>query len=258
MTRATPDWLIARPIAHRGLHDKARGVIENSLRAAQAAIAGRYAIECDVQMSSDGEAMVFHDYVLDRLTSETGPVAARTAAQLEAITLKDAPGAPEDRIAPLPAFLDAIDGRTPLIIEIKTGFDADMRLADRVATLVAARAAPIAIKSFDPRIIAHLRAKDARIDHVPLGIVAEANYEQPGWARLSAEERRAWPALVDFAQTRPDFLSFNVRDLPHAAPHLFRAALGKPVMTWTVRDKKAEARARQWADQIVFEGLTPA
>ena len=61
-------WLVARPIAHRGLHDAAKGIIENSLAAARAAIAGNYAIECDAQLSADGEAVVFHDDTLDRLT----------------------------------------------------------------------------------------------------------------------------------------------------------------------------------------------
>ena len=71
-----PAWLVERPIAHRGLHDAAKGVIENTLRAAEAAIAGGFAIECDIQLSSDGEAIVFHDETLDRLTDASGPVSA--------------------------------------------------------------------------------------------------------------------------------------------------------------------------------------
>ena len=65
---SAPEWLVARPIAHRGLHDPAAGLIENTLAAADAAIAGGYAIECDVQDTADGEAVVFHDFTLDRLT----------------------------------------------------------------------------------------------------------------------------------------------------------------------------------------------
>ncbi|MDU6324473.1 glycerophosphodiester phosphodiesterase family protein, partial [Bradyrhizobium sp.] len=63
-----PDWLTARPVAHRGLHDASRGIIENMPAAARGAVAGRFAIECDIQLSADGEAMVHHDYELGRLT----------------------------------------------------------------------------------------------------------------------------------------------------------------------------------------------
>lgn len=246
------DWLIARPIAHRGLHDRAAGRIENSPSAARAAVAAGWAIECDVQRSADGEAMVFHDFALDRLTAATGAVADFAAADLGRIRLDGS----DDAIPTLPAFLDLVGGRVPLVIEIKSAFAGDLRLARRVAEIVRGRQAPIAIKSFDPVLIADLRASGAA-GAAPLGIVAEARCEDGEWARLPADLRRELPALVDYAKTRPDFLSFRVDDLPHAGPHLFRAALGKPVMTWTVRTEAQRARAARWADQIVFEGFSP-
>jgi glycerophosphoryl diester phosphodiesterase len=86
-----PDWLTARPVAHRGLHDGARGVIENMPAAAQAAIAGNFSIECDIQLTSDGEAMVHHDDVLGRLTEGSGALLDKTAAELKAIKFKDTP-----------------------------------------------------------------------------------------------------------------------------------------------------------------------
>src|SRR5688572_5860319 len=83
------DWLTARPIAHRGLHDAADGVIENTASAFQAAIAENYAIECDLQISADGEAMVHHDAALGRLT-EAPSTALRTmtAADLKRVAFK--------------------------------------------------------------------------------------------------------------------------------------------------------------------------
>ena len=72
---SAPAWLTARPIAHRGVHDAAKGLAENSIGAAEAAIAGGFAIECDVQLSRDGEAMVFHDDNLRRLTRARGALA---------------------------------------------------------------------------------------------------------------------------------------------------------------------------------------
>ncbi len=251
--RRSFDWLVARPIAHRGLHDRTAGRIENSPAAARAAVAQGFAIECDVQLSADGEAMVFHDFRLDRLTAATGAVAGRTAADLARLRLEGS----DDPIPTLPAFLDLIADRVPLVVEIKSAFDGDLRLARRVADIARARTAPIALKSFDPVVIADLRASGAAGPDVPLGMVAEARCEGADWENLAPDLRRELPALVDYVKTRPDFLSFRVDDLPHAAPHLFRAALAKPVMTWTVRTPAQRERAARWADQIVFEGFLP-
>ena len=118
-----PDWLTARPIAHRGLHDRAAGLPENTLAAAEAAVAGGYAIECDVQLSADGEAMVFHDEALGRLTEASAPVEARTAAELGALAVAGT----AERIPTLAAFLQRVAGRVPVVVEIKSRFDGDRR-----------------------------------------------------------------------------------------------------------------------------------
>ena len=86
-----PDWLTARPVAHRGLHDIARGIVENMPAAAQAAVDGNFAIECDIQLSSDGEAMVHHDDALGRLTEGSGALLGKTAAELKAVAFKNTP-----------------------------------------------------------------------------------------------------------------------------------------------------------------------
>ena len=83
-----PDWLTARPVAHRGLHDRARGIIENMPGAAQAAIDGNFGIECDIQLTADGEAMVHHDDALGRLTEGCGALLGMTAAELKAVSVQ--------------------------------------------------------------------------------------------------------------------------------------------------------------------------
>lgn len=246
-------WLFASPIAHRGLHDAASGTVENSASAAWAAIERGFGIECDVQRTADGEAVVFHDFTLDRLTGETGPVADRTLAQLRHIRLLGGP----DAVPSLVDFLGLIGGRAPLTIEIKSRFDGDMRLADRVAEIVVGHGGPLALKSFDPQIVARLRAHPG-LGHVPCGIVAQARYEGGTWTALSEEARHALAHMLHFADSRPDFLSYHVADLPHAAPNLLRTGLGLPVMAWTVRNQQAARHGRRWADQIVFEGFDPA
>ena len=245
-----PDWLVARPIAHRGLHDRAAGRIENSASAAQAAVAAGFAVECDVQLTADGEAVVFHDFTLDRLTAEAGAVSARTAAALGAIALAGS----ADAIPTFATLLGLLAGRVPLVCEVKSAFDGDMRLADRVAALASTYAGPLALKSFDPAVIAHLRGR--RVPN-PLGIVAEAEFAEADWAGLPGGLRRDLATLAHVGETRPDFLSWRVGDLPHAAPQLFRAALGRPVMSWTVRTPEERQRAARWADQMVFEGFVP-
>ena len=86
-----PEWLTARPVAHRGLHDIARGIVENMPAAAKAAVDGNFAIECDIQLSSDGEAMVHHDNELGRLTDGSGALLSKTAAELKAVAFKNTP-----------------------------------------------------------------------------------------------------------------------------------------------------------------------
>jgi glycerophosphoryl diester phosphodiesterase len=82
------DWLIARPVAHRGLHDAQKNIIENTPSAFAAAIAGRYGIECDLQITADGEAMVHHDEALGRLTEGDVRLDTMTAADLKRIAYK--------------------------------------------------------------------------------------------------------------------------------------------------------------------------
>jgi glycerophosphoryl diester phosphodiesterase len=244
-----PAWLTARPIAHRGLHDAAKGLAENSIGAAEAAIAGGFAIECDVQLSRDGEAMVFHDDGLRRLTRARGALAARSVAELQSLALRDG----GERIPTLPQFLAHIGSRIPLICELKSAFDGDMRLAERVTEIAGPYAGPLALKSFDPAVIAHLRARHD--DVAPLGIVAEAEYKGWSWRALSAAQRQTCAAFAHYPETRPDFLSWRVDDLPHPTPFLLRTLSGLPVMTWTVRTPTQRRAAARWADQIIFEGV---
>lgn len=249
-----PAWLVERPIAHRGLHDTAEGVIENTLRAAEAAIAGGFAIECDIQLSADGEAIVFHDETLDRLTDAMGPLSALSAAEIATLRIKGS-GDPPPTFA---AFLDAVAGRTPIICELKSRFDGDWRLGDRAAALAAAYDGPLAFKSFDQDLTGYLRLRRPHMrpprGPCPIGILAQASYDDPSWAFLSAEQKRDWTDFDHYDLARPDFLSWNVDDLPHKIPFLVKELTGAPILAWTVRTAEQREAAYKWADQIVFDG----
>ena len=247
---SAPAWLTARPIAHRGLHDRAKGVVENTLSAADAAIAGNFAIECDVQDTADGEAVVFHDHTLERLTDQHGPVRARTAAELTGLAI----AATADRIPTLQTFLELVNGRVPLIIEIKSRFDGDLGLTRRTVEIVSRYGGPVVLKSFDPGVVGALRAV---APDLPRGIVAQGRYEGGEWRTLSEEMRHSMANLLHLPHSQPDFISWRVGDLPLAAPFLCRHLGGLPVMAWTVRTEDDRRRAAAHADQMVFEGFVP-
>jgi glycerophosphoryl diester phosphodiesterase len=249
-----PSWLVERPIAHRGLHDSANGVIENTLRAAEAAIAGGFAIECDIQLSADGEAIVFHDETIDRLTDATGPLSSLSAAEIAKLRIKGS-GEPPPTFT---AFLGTVAGRTPIICELKSRFDGDWRIADRAAALAATYDGPLAFKSFDPDLAAYLRLRRPHMrppgGRCPIGLLAQASYDDPYWDFLSAEQKRDWADFDHYDLARPDFLSFNVDDLPHKIPFLVKEFTDAPIMVWTVKTAEQREAAHKWADQIVFDG----
>ncbi len=248
---SAPAWLTATPIAHRGLHERANGIVENTLSALDAAAERGFAVECDVQLTADGDAMVFHDFVLDRLTGEAGPVAERNAADLAGIAVS---GTAADRIPTLAAFLDRLAGRVPLIVEIKSRFDGDMRLTERTVDILRSYRGPVCAKSFDPRVVAHLRRIAPGLTR---GIVAESRHDDPSYDRLTADERRSLGGVLHFSETQPHFLSWKVDDLPAGAPFLARLLGRLPVMAWTVRTPEDRERAAKHADQMVFEGFLP-
>lgn len=242
-----PAWLAARPIAHRGLHGGA--VVENTLEAAEAAIAANYAIECDVQLTADSALVVFHDDTLDRLTVATGPLRTRTLTELKRISYRGAPG----QIPDLATFLGRIGGRTPVLIELKSRWDGDTRIAEHAATALAGYAGPAALMSFDPWLVRALRLSAPAL---PRGIVAERHYDAPDW-QLTPMQRFGLGNLLHLGQTRPDFVAYRVQDLPALAPLLARNLLSMPLLTWTVRDAAERARAKRWAGQMIFEGFRP-
>ena len=161
----TLDWLIARPVAHRGLHDAEKSIIENTPSAFAAAVAARYGIECDLQISADGEAMVYHDDALGRLTEGQGRLDAMTAAELKRVCFR----ATADRMITLGELCELVAGRAALAIELKSRFDGDRRLVARTAEVLSGYRGPAAAMSFDPDQIAALRAIAPR---QPRGLVA--------------------------------------------------------------------------------------
>ena len=241
------------PIAHRALHDRAQGRIENSTAAVNAAIAAGYGIEIDLQLSSDGVAMVFHDETLDRLTDATGPVASRTAADLGRIRLTGS----TDTIPTLSEILALIDGRVPLLIEIKdqslTMGPTDGRLEAATAEALRGYGGPVAVMSFNPSAVHHM----ARLaPAIARGLTTSA-YDPDDWAPLPEALCDRLREIPDYDATGASFISHEAADL--ARPRLADLKVqGAAILCWTIRSPADEAIARHLADNITFEGYRAA
>jgi glycerophosphoryl diester phosphodiesterase len=245
-----PDWLTARPVAHRGLHDRASGIIENMPGAAQAAVDGNFGIECDIQLSADGEAMVHHDDALGRLTEGSGALLGMTSSQLKAVKFRDT----SERMMSLGDLCALVNGRVPLVIEVKSRFDGDRKLVKRMAEVLASYSGPAVGMSFDPDQVLALRDK---MPERPRGIIAERRYDEADWPEATPAQRRGMLHLRHAFRTRPHFVAYWVDDLPALAPWIARHIFGLPLLTWTVRTPEQRQRAARYADQMIFEGFLP-
>lgn len=241
-----PTSFLTHALAHRALHDDQ--VAENSIGAIKAAMDHGYGIEIDIQPSQDGIPMVFHDYDLGRLTTQSGPIAQRTAAQLTKIDLIGGGG-------PIPTLEDVLKttaGRVPLLIEIK---DQDGALGSNVGALEKAVCkvlqgyqGDVALMSFNP----HSVAACARFAFdIPRGLTT-CPFPKKDWPAASKSIRENLTTIPDFDRVGASFISHQQDDLK--SPHVARLkALGVPVLCWTIRNAKAEAEARQVADNVTFE-----
>lgn len=246
-----PDFL-TKPLAHRGLHNLDHGAPENSLKAIASAVAKGYGVELDLQLSKDGQAMVFHDYVLDRLTGETGLVAQRTSAELGEVRIQGT----SQFVSTLAKALKVVDGRAPLLIEFK---DQDGALGPNTLALEEATAralkgydGPVAVMSFNPHMIANM----ARLaPDVCRGLVS-SDFTKQDWDWVSDERRAELRGFPDFNRVGAAFISHNAKHLPNHRVAQFRQS-GVPVLCWTVRSVSEEKVVRRLVDNITFEGYDP-
>lgn len=233
------DWIGQSLFAHRGLHGP--GVPENSPAAFDLALRAGIGIECDIQRSGDGQAVVFHDWELDRLTAETGEVSGRTLDQLEQICLSGSDS--QDRIPSLVAMLNQVAGQGPLLIEIKS------RKERKVSPICLAVKHALdgyrgrhAVMSFDPRVSRWFA------QHSPLTVRGLVVTEEHGGGLTGRWKRHKALWLA-----RPDFLAYDVRDLPSSFAASQRKR-GFPVATWTVRSPAQMETATRYADAPIAEG----
>ena len=247
-----PPLFRATPLAHRGLHDAATGVPENSLSAFRAAIAGGYGIELDVQRSADSVAIVFHDDDMDRLTSATGPFRTFSAAALGRTVLRGG----TDTIPTLKEVLALVAGRVPLLVEIKENWNTmeitDGILERGVADALVGYAGPVAVMAFNPHCIAHM----ARLaPDLPRGLTTEA-YDPVLNAPIPADVCAYLREIPDYDRTQSSFISHQVSDLARPRVAALKAQ-GAAILCWTIRSPEQAAQALTIAHNITFEGYRP-
>ncbi len=229
------------PYAHRGLHGG--GIPENSLAAFSAAVEAGFGIELDVQLSSDGAVMVFHDEDLARMTGKDASLCALTAAELGELRLSGT----EEHIPTLAEVLSLVGGKAPLLVEIKP-HHALAELCEKTAALLDEYGGPYMIESFHPLAVNWFRKNRPAVVRGQLS------------SRLFVKGKRTASMflvqnlLLNFL-ARPDFIAFDYQYRNRFSFALCRFFYRPYTVAWTVKDKEGLSRSRRF-DGIIFEALT--
>ncbi|MEB3291441.1 MAG: glycerophosphodiester phosphodiesterase family protein [Leptolyngbya sp.] len=234
------DWITARPIAHRGLH-QGKTVPENSLLAFESAIAQGYPIEMDVQYLADGEIAVFHDKTLERLTGQPGTIHDQTLDSLTQYRLYDT----DQTIPSLAAALDLIRGRVPVLIEVKN--------EGRVGPLERALlhrlthySGEFAVQSFNPLSLQWFKRHAPQIRRGQLSSAV-------GWDPAPRHLAMAHSNLLFNWASQPHFIAYDLRSLPKFSTTVAKCAFHLPLITWTVRSPSDQVKAQHYADNYIFD-----
>ena len=239
-----PDWLVATPISHRGLHDETRP--ENSLSAIEAAVERGFPVEIDVQMSVDGRAVVFHDWNLLRLTGFDARVRNTHSGRIAGLKL--AGGA--ERVPFLEDVLDLVRGRQPVVIELKNR-KRPCALEPEVSRILRGYQGDVAIHSFNPFSLGWFRRNHPGICRGQISCSFDTD-DMAGWKKLIlANYGMNW-------MSRPQFISHHWTQLPAIVPIFLRRLAGVPLLSWTVRSSQEQSAALLQSDNVFFEAYVPS
>jgi len=241
------ELLFSPPVAHRGLWSPG-GAPENSLAAFQAACAAGYGIELDVQITADGEAVVFHDYSLSRMTGAEGKVADRLLHDLRDLRL----GGTDETIPTLSEVLVGVGHRAMVHIELKTPFGEVGPLEKRVSEVLLDHNGPTCVIGFNPYSHAWFA------DHHPQILRGLDSYDWKDGAasKLTPEIRKSFANLEHVELARPDFLALDTKILPSPRADLFRAK-GLPIHAGTRAPARGGGPPKEPCDNQDFGGLAP-
>lgn len=238
--KARVAFLSEQPYAHRGLHG--RGIVENSRAAFTAAMASGHGIELDVQVSRDGEPFVFHDDQLERLTDASGPIAERIGTELAGIKLRGT----TETIPRLSEILAIVAGRVPILIEVKHSPIPTGAVCLQIRRLLEGYAGSVAVMSFNPDVG---RWYEEHAPRIVRGLVVTEH----GAKKMLDQIKGVVTRQISLWRAKPDFLAYDIRDLPSSSFAARQRGRGLPVLTWTVRTAAHERVATSYADEIIYE-----
>lgn len=230
-------WLKNTPVAHRGLWGN--GVPENSLISFDAAAKAGFAIETDIYMTTDGVPVCFHDKTLDRTTDGTGFIYEKSYAELSMLSLKGG-----GKIPTLKELLETVNGRTPLLIEIKDQPNGKTLISAAVNILKKYDGA-FAVQAFNPFYLNRVKKLAPKFTR---GILSSENPDHPSALTRFVVKNMAFNFLC-----KPQFISFSHTGLPLKK----RKIKGRPVLAWTVTSKDIYDKIKPHCDNIIFEYFIP-
>lgn len=231
-------WIKQFDVAHRGLFRPGTVAEENTVAAARAAVDAGFAVEIDVRMTADDIIVVFHDESLERMTDAAGSIGMIGFERLSQHMV----GSSGKPVPTLHDVLDVIDSEKPIYVEIKSSHSVDLqKLCAGVRRSFEGYPGPVAIMSFDPRVVQWFRNY---MPHYARGLIIGREF------LLGIRKRFALSMWV--RKTKPDFLACDINLLPNTICESWRKK-GKPVLSWTIRDQKMEQIGRQHADRLIFE-----
>ena len=232
--------------AHRGLHGAAAP--ENSMAAFRKALEGGYGMELDIHLLKDGALAVLHDHSLKRTAGADVPIEDLTAADLQNYRLQGT----EETIPLFSQVLDLVDGKAPLIVELKSTSDNFAALCEAATGLLESYSGVYCIESFDPRCIHWLKKHRPQLVR---GQLAENFFRSGSKMNPVFKALMSWQ-LTHFL-TMPDFVAFQYRDRKNIGTFLSRRLWGAQGVSWTLRTQEALDTAEKEGWIPIFEGFTP-
>ncbi len=234
-------WLVCQPIAHRGLHDKE--IPENSLPAFENAINNGYAIELDVQMIADGTLVVFHDESLSRVTNNDGYLKFLNKSDLEILTLKGS----KEKIPTFEETLKFINGRTPILIEIKNKSKVG-DLEKKVIELLKDYKGEYAVESFNPYVLQYFEKHAPNILRGQLAGYLKKE-KLPFFQKFALKRM-----LLNKHISKPNFIAYEAKALPNRFVRKFK---NLPLIAWTVKSQNEYLKVVKYCDNVIFEDFEP-
>ena len=238
--------LVQYRYAHRGLHDLAAGIPENSLPAFRRAAEQGFGAELDVHLTKDGRLAVIHDSDLRRLCGMDGIVEEMDAAQLSRLRLLGT----EERIPFLEEILPLFAGGPPLLIEMKTRRNAAL-LADALTSALADYRGDYCVESFDPWALYVLRLRN------PDCIRGQLSKHFGRDGGVNAVGGFFLGNLCFNWLSKPDFIAYRLQDRKSWALRLCRRLYRVQEFSWTVTTPEQQRQLEEAGSVIIFEGFTP-